>query len=134
MTLAALRRSRPFRFASWLALWAMLLPALLPLLHAPAAMAGSGMPPICHMAMKDMAPAPMPHAADRGQVPVREKSGPVCPICQSLSNLAQGFVAPEQAGPVYVRVAGADAVFFSRTLVVFEPSSLTWPRAPPVLA
>ena len=125
MALSSIRTSRMFRFASWLALWVMLLPALLPLLHHPAAMAGAGRMPICHTALGD---------SDQKQTPDNEKSKAACPICQGLNTLAQGFVAPEVTGLVQVSFASEDVVQPYRMMVVFEPSSPSWPRAPPVLA
>lgn len=125
MTLAAFRTNRMFRFAGWLALWVILFPALLPLLHHPASLGGMGAVPICHTVMGGV---------DQKQTPDGEKSKPACPICQSLGNLAQGFVAPEWAGLAEVRFVAEDVVPFRATPLVFEPSSLSWPRAPPVLA
>jgi hypothetical protein len=71
---------------------------------------------------------------DQKQTPNNEKSKPNCPICQSLSNLAQGYVAPELVGFAVVSRVSEDVVPFHVMPVVFEPSSLSWPRAPPVLA
>lgn len=125
MALAAFHSNRTFRFASWLALWAMLLSVIVPLFHHPASMAGIGAMPLCHMAMGD---------GGHKQTPDNEKSKPACPICQSLNSLAQGFVTPELAGFIQAHFVSEDVVRPYQTLVVFELSSLSWPRAPPVIA
>ena len=128
MMIAALRHSRPFRFASLLALWAMLLPALLPLMHPMAAMAtaGGNATPICHMVMGggDHKPA----------APQDGKSQPSCPLCQSLGSLAQGFTPPDIVGFVAVHPVADTVHIRHQTLTVFEASLSARPRAPPSLA
>jgi hypothetical protein len=122
MILATLRSHRISRIASWLALWAMLLPALLPLLHHPAALAGD-MQPICHMAMG---------GGEQQQAPEQEKSKP-CPICQGLGTFAQGFVAPELATLAVFKPAPIAVAQDYQAFVIFTAAAASWPRAPPAL-
>jgi hypothetical protein len=123
MSLAAFRFNRSFRLAAWLALWAVLLPALLPLVHHPAALAGA-MQPICHMAMG---------GGDQSSAPEQEKSKP-CPICQGLSTFAQGFVAPELVTLAVIEPTSVAVAQARQSFVVFIPAAAAWPRAPPALA
>jgi hypothetical protein len=124
MTLRRFRHNPIFRAALWCALWALLLPALLPLVHTPAVMAGMKMP-MCHMAMGKVEHAPTSKS---------DKAPPNCPICQTLSSLAQGFVAPEApilavAAPSYFIPQHATVTSLAR-----DSASESWPRAPPLLA
>jgi hypothetical protein len=123
MLLAALRFNRTFRLAAWLALWAMLLPAVLTLVHHPASLGGAAQP-ICHVAL----------GGDHKQTPAQEKSQPSCPICLGFSLLAQGFVPTDTLTLAVVRPAAERLAEFHRSFVVFDPATAAWPRAPPVLA
>jgi hypothetical protein len=124
MTLAAPRSRRLFRCAAWLALWAMLLPAVLPLVHHPAAMAGSAQR-ICHVALG---------GGDHKQAPDQGKAQPKCPVCQSLGSLAQGFVPPNVAVLAAFYPLPVSVEDVRQSFAVFDVSSAAWPRAPPVLA
>ena len=124
MSLAALRSRRLFRRAVWLALWAMLLPALVPLAHHPAAMAGTAAR-ICHVALGSV---------DRTQSPDHGKAQPKCPICQSIGSLAQGFVPPEVVALAAFTALPVSIEYVRQPFAVFDVSFAAWPRAPPVLA
>ena len=124
MFLASFRRKPFFRPAAWLALWLLLFPALVPLVHHPLMAAAAPSMPICHMAGMD---------GQAGKSDAGKAQAP-CPICQSLDMLAHGFVTPPEiavVAPVFAhdRVA---AVF--ETAPVSENLLSPWPRGPPVLA
>jgi hypothetical protein len=123
MSLAALRFNRLFRCAAWLALWAMLLPAVLPLAHHSAASAG-GAHRICHVAL----------GGDHRQAPDQGKVQPTCPICQSLGSLAQGFVPPDVVALAVFHPLPVSVEDVHQSFAVFDVSTAAWPRAPPVLA
>ena len=124
MVISSFRLNHTFRFATLLALWAMLLPALLPLVHHPAALMSEATP-ICHM---------MLGGGDHQQAPDHGKAQPSCPICHGLSNLAQGFVAPDLGAVVFVQTASVAVLISAQAFIVFAPDIAAWPRAPPVLA
>jgi hypothetical protein len=86
--------NKQMRPAAWLALFALLFQALLPLAHHPAGMASMDM---AQMDMPGysagnlcMAPGTAP--ADPHKDPAHKP--PPCPICQTLQMLAGGFVPP----------------------------------------
>ncbi len=123
MNLSALRTRRFMRFASLLALWAMLLPALVALVHRPVRVASFNAP-ICHVAL----------SGDYQQAPQSDKTKSSCPICWGLNNLAQGFVAPELQGLVHYESVVLAAVTALQQTTSFTLPTASWPRAPPVLA
>jgi hypothetical protein len=97
-----------FRRSAWLALFALLFQALLPLGHHPADMAsmdmaqmdmpGYGAGNLC------MAPGTAP--ADPHKDPAHKP--PPCPICQTLQMLAGGFIPPSPISlepPKFTRLA-----------------------------
>lgn len=126
MSLATLRFSRLYRLAAWLALWVMLFPAFLPLVHHQAALAGSAMPANCPM-LAGGGDQPQPHQD-------QQKSKPACPICQSLAGMAHGYVPPVVAGLAVVTLHSHSLEISHQAFVIGENSTSSWPRAPPVLA
>lgn len=122
MTVNSLRYSRFFCTAVCFALWVMLFPAILPLLHNPAALASQGTQPICHMAM---AGDNQPTTPDQGKVK------PACPICQSLAGLAQGYVPPAPIVLAVLLPVTEAPIAVDAVIPVFETPTTSWPRAPP---
>jgi len=121
------RTCHVFRAAAWLALWVMLLPTLVPLAHHPATVLSSNMPPLCHMAMD---------GADKKQQqsPTPNKAPLPCPICQSLGNLALGFVSPDVVELVVYGTTGSNLALPQQSVAAYTPNAAAWPRAPPQLA
>ncbi|MGB9153468.1 MAG: DUF2946 family protein [Alphaproteobacteria bacterium] len=112
-----------YRFAAFLALWAILVPMGVGLVHTPAA--AQSFIHICGAGEHTN--------NDQGKEPAHKL--PSCPICQSLHLLGGGFVPPDTvvvAGRPLVTAVyiSADYNFFVRLPVVPQAR----PRAPPVLA
>ena len=124
MVLVSLRLNRIFRLGALLALWAMLLPALLPLVHHPAVLMGEAQP-ICHITLG---------GGGHQQAPDHGKAQSACPICQGLSSLAQGFVAPDSGAVALMQPVPVAVPIPAQMFIVFAPDIAAWPRAPPVLA
>lgn len=119
---------RIYRLAAWMGLWALLLPAILPLVHHPAAMAGAAMP-MCHMAQGGS------QTSDAHKdSPQHGKALPSCPICQSLGTLAQGFLTPEAIAITQSVTASNVTIVPLPAFLAFQNFSPAWPRAPPVPA
>jgi hypothetical protein len=90
MTSARIRQRGIFRRTAWIAVWALVLQMLLPLIHHPAA-AKAGPPDglrIC--AVMGLMPT---GKAEPSKTPVSKI--PSCPICQTLHMLNGGFVPPD---------------------------------------
>jgi hypothetical protein len=119
------RHRKNFRRAAKLALFAILLQALLPLIHHPAQAAPYGVHICAVMHHAD-------HSSDQDKAPVSKSS---CPICVSLHLLGSGFVSP---------TVDASFVIFrdSQTILAYDEKiavrQITWPgirsRAPPAFA
>ncbi|MGB9152184.1 MAG: DUF2946 family protein [Alphaproteobacteria bacterium] len=112
-----------YRFAAFLALWAILVPVGTSLVHSPAA--AQHLIHICGAAEHTN--------NDQGKDPTHKL--PSCPICQSLHLLGGGFVPPDaveiaalpSVAAIYV---SAEHDFFVKLPVAPQAR----PRAPPVLA
>ena len=116
-----LRRRFPqlYRFAAFLALWAMLVPVFTTLVHHPAStqtflrICGSEQP-----------------TGDHGKAPAKQM--PDCPLCQGLHLLGGGLVPPDNspvaeitfAAPLYTPL---DRVFILEPHIISQAQ----PRAPP---
>ena len=125
MKLSTFRFSHTFRFATWMALWVMLFPVFLPLLHHQAAMPMQTQP-ICHMAGMG--------GGEQQPTPDHQKSKPSCPICQSLNNLAQGFITPAVVALAAFQSRQADFVAHRQVSANGQIYTSSWPRAPPAFA
>lgn len=113
------------RIAAVLALVAMLMPGVSPLLHAPAALAQAGSALICHSSLG----AP----AKDGPAQTADKSKALCPLCHSLAGLASGFITPDTPS-LPTGVATPDAVVENGPLAVPALLHPARSRAPPVFA
>jgi hypothetical protein len=123
MILSRLRLTRAYRASLWMALWAMLLPVLIPLVHRPAT-ASPVSTPICHTVINGSVNKPAPD----------QKARTSCPICQGLNNLAQGFVPPETPSLMTVPSASVVKAEQGQYFIIRSVATAAWPRAPPSLA
>jgi hypothetical protein len=125
----ALTRNNLIRRAAWLALFALLLQTLVPLVHQPAAMASAAgqVIRICSSL-----------ARGAGESSDADKSAthklPSCPVCQSLKLLAGGFVTPVPVAFFADAERLADyAPHHAAITITPWRISVAQPRAPPTL-
>lgn len=124
MNLATFRNHSLSRFAAWLAVFAMLAAMVLPVgHHSITATAGKSL--ICSFVTDN---------ADQQKAPDQHKAKPSCPICQTLGQLAQGYMPP--VAPLLVLVALAVAAMFvpPDVFAAFSIGFAYRSRAPPVFA
>ncbi len=121
------RHSRNFRRAAWLAVLAVVLQMLVPLMHQPArVMLAGGVMRICS-SLINQAPA------DADKAPTHKL--PPCPICQNLHMLGHGFVPPNTVVLAHVASGGETlALPALKPVVLLRVISNAQPRAPPILA
>jgi hypothetical protein len=117
-----------FRGAAKLALFAILLQVLLPLIHHPA-QAAEAMPAGVHIC------SVLHHASDTTDADKTPVSKPSCPICFSLHLLGGGYVAPV-ADEIIVAFRDSHVVVAYDDAFAVRP--FAWPgigsRAPPAFA
>lgn len=82
------------RWGAWLALLALVLEALVPAVHRPAAAMAAQMADTANMCMAPIGPHGAP--TDTDKLPARKS--PPCPICQTLQMLSGGYLPPSAAG------------------------------------
>ena len=123
------RHSLHFRRTVWLAVWTLMLPILVSLVHHPAAARTMGAP-MPHCSMPNM--APVPHD---GHGKSSSEKLPICPVCQGLHFFNSGFIPPTVVSFLLVRSAAivelpvSDHVGVGRCV-----ATAAWPRAPPFFA
>ena len=94
------RRHRAFRRAAWLALLALFLQTVVPVLHHPASAALPAGVDAANLCMAPGSQAPPPSDTDKSLIHGTQS----CAICQTLQMLGGGFVAPDAAtlAPAFV--------------------------------
>jgi hypothetical protein len=116
-----------FQSAGWLALLGLLLQILLPIFHHPVLAQDTRAPMrMCAMGMKMVG----------NKVPkTPAKQVPSCPICQTLHQLHNSFVQPDEPVAVFTAVY-VEPIIFSGQFYIIKPIIPldARPRAPPILA
>ena len=110
-----------YRFAAFVALLAMLVPAVTSFVHHPAS--AQSLMRICGIDQ---------HVKD-GKDNTPTHKAPFCPICQTLQMLGNGFVPPDDVAVVALPVVAVRGIPVDRGFLltaVFAPQAR--PRAPPV--
>jgi hypothetical protein len=126
------RNRRKTTRGAWIAIFAILLQALLPLVHHPAGMAMADTLPIGSAKNVCIAPGSAPVLPDK---PTKtQHNPPLCEICQAIHAVG-GF--PPPAAPVLHIISTVEAIVvpspsaFAALPAAFAPQQ---PRAPPVFA
>ncbi len=124
--LSRFHHSKHFRRAAWVAVMAVLLQILVPLIHHPVQVFDGKNLHICGLNNH------LPSQPDNEKAPAQKS--PACPVCQTLHMLGNGFVTPHAPVITEVYIAANPVYDFTNKPVIprlISPSAR--PRAPPTL-